>query len=120
MTTTPSPDPAVPSPVPPPADAVASSVYEAVIDLPDEGALAQAAHLVGRVLSTVIGDAEGMRGDVVVRARDTDEEVLRIEAGADEETVAVLEQVRADLDELSATEFVGKWSAVDEDAHPDS
>jgi hypothetical protein len=102
------------------APAPASTVYEAVIDLPDESGLAQAAHLVGRVLSTVIGDAEGMRGDVVVRHRDTEEEVLRIDAGADEETVAVLERVRADLDSLSAEEFVATWRGVDEDSHPDA
>lgn len=93
---------------------VAGAEYEAVIDLREGGAWQHAKDLAVGIVSAALGDPTAAEGDVVVRRRDDQTELFRLEDFDEDEAAQLLREVREDLDSLSLEEFRARWEPAQE------
>jgi hypothetical protein len=89
----------------------AGDLYVATVEAPQRGVAKRVGAATVRLLSAAFGDAGEVTsaGDVVVRRRADDGEVLRVPGGPSEELAWTLQSVNEQLENLSPVAFRETW-----------
>lgn len=89
----------------------AAEVYSAEVEEGGENAVERAGRFAAGVLTSALGGAGGavLGMSVVVRRRQDEEEVARVDVADGQMGEGILTDVRADLDRMSPAEFEHTW-----------